>query len=159
MHSSLRGLPPGCKWYQTGWKSVRLSEEYEFDWRFYLISLAAIVLLLSVFYVVKRRVDIAHGRDVQVLVTKANLASMESARQQAKNWVRPLAARYKLSRSQTAKVEEIYTEYYHGQITYWTEDRIKGVAPAETNRKRSELRVQTEQKFREYLKSIGKEGN
>jgi hypothetical protein len=133
---------------------LKPGEQYEFDWKFYLIVLAIMGVLSGTFYGVNRRLEYWRGRDVQVLVTTANLASEDNWRKQARNYVAPLARQYQLTASQRSELEEIYYQGLRSWYETWIADRLEG-RPESQNRHAQGMQRAAEQ-AEAYLRKIGK---
>ena len=131
---------------------MRLTQEYEFDWKFYAVALLIIALLVTGFVIGKRVIMQAQGRDVQELLNKTNLADIEASRNSARRYVRRLAQEHNLTRSERDKAEDIYTRYFHEHTNIWIEDRIQGRSEAHTHRRYSECRQRHEEEFQQLLK-------
>ncbi len=138
---------------------MRLSapgEQYEFDLKFYAISLCGILLIAAAFWKGKQMIDRATGREVQRLITRENLDSPQAFQRQAKNYIAGGARHHKLTPAETAKAEEIYAEGLYRYGKTWSQGRINAESPSEIKRKQAEVMRETNEKFQVYLRSIGK---
>ena len=131
---------------------MRLTQKYEFDWKFYAVALLIIALLVTGFVIGKRVIMQAQGRDVQELLNKTNLADIEASRKSAGIYVRGLAQQHNLTRSERNKAVDIYTRYFHERMNIWVEDRIQGRSEAHTRGRQAECRQRHEEEFQQLLK-------
>ena len=131
---------------------MRLSEEYEFDWKFYLGVVLVAGVLLSGFLIARRMILQARGKDVQQLLTKTNLGDIEFSRRQASTYVRGLAVQHNLTPRERKKAEEIYTNYFHERMQIWIDDRLQGQSEAHTRRLQAECRQRYDEEFNQLVK-------
>ena len=131
---------------------MRLTQKYEFDWKFYAVALLIIAVLVTGIAIGRRMILQAQGRDAQELLNKTNLADIEASRKSAGIYVRGLAQQHNLTRSERKKAEDIYTRYFHERMNIWIEDRIQGRSEAHTHRRYSECRQRHEEEFQQLLK-------
>jgi hypothetical protein len=110
-------------------------EKYEFDAAFYALAAGAIILVVGSFWIGKRMVDRYHGREVQELVTKANLNTLEAYKPHAKAWVAPLARQYHLNPDEVKKAETLFQQAFFERMRVWTDDRMAGVPMEQTRKK------------------------
>lgn len=135
---------------------MKLTERYEFDAKFWAISVCLILLLTSGFVIGKKMVDRYRGKQVQELLTRSGLDTPKEARRQAKAFVQRTVAYYRLTSAQGAKLEDIYTEAILAHLQIWRDDRMKGLDIQETRRKQAKIWSDQRQKEEAYLESLGK---
>ncbi len=131
-------------------------KEYKFDWKFYLLAILFILILVVVFSIVKKRIEIARGKDVQKLLIKSNLSSDEEHRKRAKNYVKELRKQYKLTQKETERAEEIFERAFKERIDIWIEDRLNAKPSVDTEKRQKESWQKHKEEFNDYLESIGK---
>ena len=129
---------------------MKLLKKYEFDWKFYLVSIFAIILIIVVFTVARRMIIRAQGKEVQKLLVKTNLASVEESKKRAKNYVRGLAIKYKFTPSERKKVEEIFTRAFQERMDIWIQDRLQGKTEAYTRQRQSQSWDKYQQEFQQF---------
>ncbi|MFH0792976.1 MAG: hypothetical protein V2A74_02970 [bacterium] len=130
--------------------------KYELDTRFYAIAVVALVVVLLLFTLVNRALEHSRGKDVQVLLHKANLDSDEHFRDVARNFAKNAAAQYRLDSKQAKKVEDIYFRALKERSSFWIQDRLAGRSSDYTNQKLQASWERYHQEISEYLRSIGK---
>lgn len=136
---------------------MRLSkpdEQYEFDWKFYLIAVGFIALLAGSFAAIKRTLNYWEGRDVQALITQSNLASPENWQRQARNYAAPMVRTHGLTDAERQHVEKIYARGFQSWHETWIADRLAGKSESD-NRHQSGW-MQAHEEVQAYLRSIGK---
>lgn len=132
------------------------SEQYEFDAKFYIISLVGIAIVASSFWYAKKLIDRAHGREVQALMTRANLDTPQEARRRAKNYIVAMVAHHRLDKKEAAKLEDIYAEAFEHWGKMWIDGRLNGEDSAVTRGKMSKMFSDYGERAQAYLASIGK---
>jgi hypothetical protein len=131
---------------------MRATEQYEFDWKFYVAILLIAAVLVGGIVIGRRMVLQAQGRHVQQLLTKTNLADIEFSRKQARTYVRGLAERHNLTPSERKKAEEIFTRAFHERMSIWVDDRLQGQSEAHTRKRQSESWDGHMEEFNQLLK-------
>lgn len=131
---------------------MRLTEEYELDWRFYFTILLMAVVLITGFVIARRMILQAQGRDVQKLIIRTNAADIEASRKAARRYVARLVQEQNLTPRERKKAEEIFTRCFHEYMNIWIEDRLQGRSEAHTNRRYSECWQRYQEEFQQLLK-------
>lgn len=112
------------------------------------------VVVSGSFYFGKRMVDRYHGKQIQALITSANLDTPDAARRQAKNLVAGIAGTHKLKPAESRKLEDIYAEGLYQWMHTWTEARLKGLSTEESRPLQSQRWNECQRKANEYLASV-----
>ncbi len=131
---------------------MRLTEEYQLDWKFYVTVLLIVAVVVTGFAIGRRMIIRATGRDVQKLIIRTNYGEIEASRKQARIYVRGLVDQYNLAPRERNKAEDIYTRFFHERMNIWIEDRIKGRSEAYTRRRQAECGQRYEEEFQQFLK-------
>ncbi len=132
--------------------NVKITEKYEFDFKFWIISVFAIILVIVIFSVAYRMMMRSQGREVQGLLTRYQLDSPEAARERAQNWVsQNLARQDNLTSSEHKKAEEIFTRAFKEWHDIWKEDRLHGRSEGYTRRRQAESWDRHNKEYRDYI--------
>lgn len=132
---------------------MKFLEKYKFDWKFYLVSIFAIILVVVVFSVARRMLIRAQGKEVQKLLVKTNLATIEESRRRAKNYVRGLVIQHKLTPSEREEVEEIFTRAFQERMDIWIQDRLQGKTEESTMLRQKQSWEKYQQEFQQFLQN------
>lgn len=131
-------------------------EKYHFDVGFYLIVLAFAAVIGGVYYYGKRIYERSRGAEVQALLIKEDLGSIEAYRKQAKNWVNSRARGKDLTAEQRGEAEEIIAQGLFQWTNGWMEDRMNNVPKPESDRTQQVLWETAQADLDRYLDSVGK---
>jgi hypothetical protein len=113
----------------------KLSDKYEFDGKFYLIALLAVVVVGAGIWYAKVLIDRANGREVQNLIHVANLDTRDAYKSHARNYL----AHLRLKPPLQGKAEELVTDAMYERVKIWTADRAAGVPIEQTRARQDKL--------------------
>lgn len=134
----------------------KLSDTYEFDWKFYIFVLGTAALIVGVPYFAKQSYNRSRGAEVQALLDRENLATMEAYRKQARNWVNNRTHGHTLTAKERETAEEIMALGLQKYVTTWMHGRIHSKSKRETDLKQDQAIESALVELDAYLTSIGK---
>ncbi len=130
---------------------MKLQDKYEFDWKFYVLSIIAILLVAGAFIVAYKMLIRSQGHEVQRLLSTTNMGDIEYSRRSAINYVRGLVIQHKLTPAEQKTAEDIYTRAFRERMDIWTEDRLKGRSEAYTRQRQAQSWEKYQQQFQQLL--------
>ena len=131
---------------------MRLTEEYESDWKFYVTVLLIVAVVVTGFAIGRRMIIRATGRDVQKLIINTNYGELKASQARARRHVSRLVEEHNLTPRERKKAEEIYTRCFHELMNIWVEDRIQARSQAYTQRRYAKCQQPYEEEFQQLLK-------
>lgn len=131
-------------------------DKYHFDVGFYLIVLAFAAVIGGVYYYGKRIYERSRGAEVQALLVKENLSTIEAYRKQAGNWVNSRARGKDLTAKQRKEAEEIIAQGLFQWTNGWIQDRMNNVPKSESDRKQQVLWDAAKADLDRYLDGVEK---
>ncbi|MCX7766860.1 MAG: hypothetical protein N2246_09185 [Candidatus Sumerlaeia bacterium] len=131
---------------------MKLRDQFEFDWKFYLVSIVAIVLVAGAFIIAYNMLISHQGRKVHKLLTTTNLADIEYSRKSALNYVRSLVLQHNLTPAEQKTAEDIFTRAFQERMNIWIEDRLNGRSEAYTRQRQAKSWDKHQQEFQQLLR-------
>jgi hypothetical protein len=134
----------------------KMNEKYHFDVTFYLLVFGLAGVIGSTYYYGKHIYDRSRGKEVQALLDRENVTSIEAFRKQAKQWIANRTHGMNLTEKERENAEEIMAHALHKWVLVWTQGQMDGKTKEQIDQSQKVHWDAGLAEVNAYLESIGK---